>query len=164
MMTTKTKIIIIVLIILALIVGIFGIYKSTLEEQKKGKRKDQIEYMSDLIENTVSTPAEANVMQKNEIIENVIEDTTNAKTSTSSDSTFIGREEQESSAENTGTNDEEKAIELAKKEWGISVDSYSFNASRVSDGVFVVYVINKTNTRTEMTYTVNIKTGAVTEK
>ena len=75
----------------------------------------------------------------------------------------IGKEEQASANENTGANDEQKAIELAKKEWGISVDSYDYNAELQNDGTYLVRVIGK-NDRNEVTrYTVNVKSGTATE-
>ena len=55
------------------------------------------------------------------------------------------------------------AIELAKKEWAISINSYDFEAELQNDGTYIVRVRNKT-TRNEVTrYTVNVKTGTVVE-
>ena len=64
--------------------------------------------------------------------------------------TVVGKEEQESSKENTEVDNKKTAIELAKKEWAISVDSYDFQAELQSDGTYIVRVINKTN-RNEVT-------------
>ena len=57
----------------------------------------------------------------------------------------------------------QKAIELAKKEWAISVNSYDFQAELQSDGTYIVKVINKTNRNEVTRYTVNVKTRAVKE-
>ena len=77
--------------------------------------------------------------------------------------TVVGKEEQESSKENTEVDNKKTAIELAKKEWAISVDSYDFQAELQSDGTYIVRVINKTNRNEVTRYTVNVKTGAVVE-
>ena len=77
--------------------------------------------------------------------------------------TVVGKEEQESSKENTEVDNKKTAIELAKKEWAISVDSYDFQAELQGDGTYIVRVINKTNRNEVTRYTVNVKTGAVVE-
>ena len=60
-------------------------------------------------------------------------------------------------------NDEDTAIELAKKEWGINVDAYIFEAEKNSDGTFEVTVRNQNDRNVVTVYQVNVKTGAVTE-
>ena len=77
--------------------------------------------------------------------------------------TVIGKEEQESSKENTSMSDEQKAIEIAKNEWAISVDSYDYRAELQSDGTYVVRVIGKTDRNEVTRYIVNVKTGVATE-
>ena len=59
--------------------------------------------------------------------------------------------------------DEDTAIELAKKEWGINVDAYIFEAEKNSDGTFEVTVRNQNDRNVVTVYQVNVKTGAVTE-
>ena len=54
-------------------------------------------------------------------------------------------------------------IELAKKEWGINVDAYIFEAEKNSDGTFEVTVRNQNDRNVVTVYQVNVKTGAVTE-
>ena len=76
---------------------------------------------------------------------------------------IIGKEEQESKNENTEEDNRNVAIELAKKEWNISIDSYNFEAKLKSEGIYEVSVRNKTNGYVNAVYTVNIKTGTVTE-
>ena len=70
---------------------------------------------------------------------------------------------QESQKENISANDEDTAIELAKKEWGINVDAYIFEAEKNSDGTFEVTVRNQNDRNVVTVYQVNVKTGAVTE-
>ena len=58
---------------------------------------------------------------------------------------------------------------MAKKEWGISVDSYDYDAELQSDGTYIVTVRNKSNDerthgRPEAVYVVNVKTGTATER
>ena len=89
--------------------------------------------------------------------------TTNTVVNNTSSTTIVGKEEQESQKENTSANDEETAIELAKKEWGINVDAYIFEAEKNSDGTFEVTVRNQNDRNVVTVYQVNVKTGAVTE-
>ena len=56
-----------------------------------------------------------------------------------------------------------KAIEIAKNEWAISVDSYDYRAELQSDGTYVVRVIGKTDRNEVTRYIVNVKTGVATE-
>ena len=110
-------------------------------------------------ENQVNNVIENEVVEENLISE---ENKTN-NTSNNNSNAVLGKEEQESSNENTEIDNKETAIELAKKEWAISVNSYDFEAELQSDGTYIVRVRNKT-TRDEVTrYTVNVKTGAVIE-
>ena len=105
---------------------------------------------------------------ENNVIENntVTNDTTNQvqDNSSSKTNTVIGKEEQESSNENTSVNDESKAIELAKKEWGISVDSYDYDAELQSDGTYIVTVRGKNDRNAVTSYVVNVKAGTATER
>ena len=79
----------------------------------------------------------------------------------------VGKEEKQSNmqepVENKQSN-EEMAIELAKKEWGISTNVFEFKATLKEEGIYEVTVRNKTTTNEETAYVVNVKTGAVTEK
>lgn len=167
-MTNKTKIIIGLIIIVAIIIAIFGITRNKTKEETN-KTNDEfsnmLEYINEISENdievnntTVENEVEENIIQntivKNEVINN---------TTPQVDNDIIGKEEEESNNENTGIDNEKIAIDLAKQEWGISVESYDFQAELSSDGIYKVSVINKTDRTVITIYNVNIKTGTVTE-
>lgn len=153
-MTNRTKIIL-GTIAVGIIVGI--IYMNAKDSKTENNNQTGYNNIYDYVENTNNKENkinntienEENTIEVNEI-ENIIEN-------------VVGKEEQESSSENTEMEDEKTAIDLAKQEWGISVNSYDFEAEAQGNGEYTVKVINKT-TRNEITrYTVNIRTGAVVE-
>lgn len=164
-MTNKTKIIIAVLLILAVGIAIYGIVSN-----KKGTENTSVKQEDNLLMyfdernyySNESSNAENNVIENN----TVTNDTTNQVQDNSSSKTnaVIGKEEQESSNENTSVNDESKAIELAKKEWGISVDSYDYDAELQSDGTYIVTVRGKNDRNVVTSYVVNVKAGTATER
>ena len=164
-MTNKTKIIIAVLLILAVGIAIYGIVSN-----KKGTENTSVKQEDNLLmyfdERNYYSNESSNT--ENNVIENntVTNDTTNQvqDNSSSKTNTVIGKEEQESSNENTSVNDESKAIELAKKEWGISVDSYDYDAELQSDGTYIVTVRGKNDRNAVTSYVVNVKDGTATER
>lgn len=164
-MTNKTKIIIAVLLILAVGIAIYGIVSN-----KKGTENTSVKQEDNLLmyfdERNYYSNESSNT--ENNVIENntVTNDTTNQvqDNSSSKTNTVIGKEEQESSNENTSVNDESKAIELAKKEWGISVDSYDYDAELQSDGTYIVTVRGKNDRNAVTSYVVNVRAGTATER
>lgn len=164
-MTNKTKIIIAVLLILAVGIAIYGIVSN-----KKGTENTSVKQEDNLLmyfdERNYYSNESSNT--ENNVIENntVTNDTTNQvqDNSSSKTNTVIGKEEQESSNENTSVNDESKAIELAKKEWGISVDSYDYDAELQNDGTYIVTVRGKNDRNAVTSYVVNVKAGTATER
>lgn len=164
-MTNKTKIIIAVLLISAVGIAIYGIVSN-----KKGTENTSVKQEDNLLmyfdERNYYSNESSNT--ENNAIENntVTNDTTNQvqDNSSSKTNTVIGKEEQESSNENTSVNDEGKAIELAKKEWGISVDSYDYDAELQSDGTYIVTVRGKNDRNAVTSYVVNVKAGTATER
>lgn len=164
-MTNKTKIIIAVLLILAVGIAIYGIVSN-----KKGTENTSVKQEDNLLmyfdERNYYSNESSNT--ENNVIENntVTNDTTNQvqDNSSSKTNTVIGKEEQESSNENTSVNDEGKAIELAKKEWGISVDSYDYDAELQNDGTYIVTVRGKNDRNAVTSYVVNVKDGTATER
>ncbi len=164
-MTNKTKIIIAVLLILAVGIAIYGIVSN-----KKGTENTSVKQEDNLLMyfdernyySNESSNTENNVIENNTVTNdttNQVQDNSGSKTNT-----VIGKEEQESSNENTSVNDESKAIELAKKEWGISVDSYDYDAELQSDGTYIVTVRGKNDRNAVTSYVVNVKDGTATER
>lgn len=167
-MTNKTKIIIAVLLILAVGIAIYGIVSNKKGTENTSVKQDELSNMMDYFDDQNNSSKNTNIENENNVIENntVTNDTTNQvqDNSSSKTNTVIGKEEQESSNENTSVNDESKAIELAKKEWGISVDSYDYDAELQSDGTYIVTVRGKNDRNVVTSYVVNVKTGTATER
>lgn len=170
-MTNGTKILIGIVVVATIITGIIvgaGANKSKETQQNNTSIMD--EYLnSDKEENNVEENIVENEITnevKNEVnntTETENKTTTNTVVNNTSSTTIVGKEEQESQKENTSENDEDTAIELAKKEWGINVDAYIFEAEKNSDGTFEVTVRNQNDRNVVTVYQVNVKTGAVTE-
>lgn len=167
-MTNKTKIIIAVLLILAVGIAIYGIVSNKKGTENTSVKQDELSNMMDYFDNQNNSSENTNIENENNVIENntVTNDTTNQvqDNSSSKTNTVIGKEEQESSNENTSVNDESKAIELVKKEWGISVDSYDYDAELQSDGTYIVTVRGKNDRNAVTSYVVNVKAGTATER
>lgn len=167
-MTNKTKIIIAVLLILAVGIAIYGIVSNKKGTENTSVKQDELSNMMDYFDDQNNSSENTNIENENNVIENntVTNDTTNQvqDNSSSKTNTVIGKEEQESSNENTSVNDESKAIELAKKEWGISVDSYDYDAELQSDGTYIVTVRGKNDRNAVTSYVVNVKAGTATER
>ena len=167
-MTNKTKIIIAVLLILAVGIAIYGIVSNKKGTENTSVKQDELSNMMDYFDDQNNSSENTNIENENNVIENntVTNDTTNQVQDNSSSkiNTVIGKEEQESSNENTSVNDESKAIELAKKEWGISVDSYDYDAELQSDGTYIVTVRGKNDRNAVTSYVVNVKAGTATER
>ncbi|MBD8923262.1 hypothetical protein EGR52_07595 [bacterium] len=170
-MTNGTKILIGIVVVATIITGIIvgaGANKSKETQQNNTSIMD--EYLnSDKKENNVEENVVGNEMTNevenkvNNTTESENKTTTNTVVNNTSSTTIVGKEEQESQKENTSANDEDTAIELAKKEWGINVDAYIFEAEKNSDGTFEVTVRNQNDRNVVTVYQVNVKTGAVTE-
>lgn len=165
-MTNKTKIIIGILIIAIVVVAILGIVQKTKSEDNKTyENKESINNIFDeYVDEEKKDNETKNIVEENNTIENsVSESKTNNVQNENSPNTVIGKEEQESNKENTEATDKQQAIDLAKQEWAISVDSYDFQAELKEDKIYEVSVINKTNRNVITIYTVNLKTGTVVE-
>ena len=164
-MTNRTKIIIGIVIVILIIAIIFGVTKNKKVENNEVQNQHEFGNVFDYINETNEEENQVNNVIENEVVEEnlISEENKTNNTSNNNSNAVLGKEEQESSNENTEIDNKETAIELAKKEWAISVNSYDFEAELQSDGTYIVRVRNKT-TRDEVTrYTVNVKTGAVIE-
>ncbi len=160
-MTNRTKILIGIVIVILIIVIIFGFSKNKKIDNNEVQNQQEFGNVFDYINETNETENQIN----NVIEENIISDEKENYNNTQSNNSnvVVGKEEKESSSENTEVNNMDTAIELAKKEWAISINSYDFEAELQNDGTYIVRVRNKT-TRNEVTrYTVNVKTGTVVE-
>lgn len=163
-MTNKTKIIIAILIILAIVVAVFGIVNSNKDENDTNKKQDELDNMLEYFNKTDNNNTQINNMEiENDLlVENIVSNENQINNETQNN-VVVGKEEQESNSENTELDNKQKAIELAKEEWAISVDSYDFQVSDVkSDGTYDITVIsNDANRTTVAIYNVNVKTETV---
>lgn len=164
-MTNRTKIIIGIIIVIIIVAIIFGVVKNRKVDNNEIQNQDELGNVFDYLNEMNEEENQANnVIENNVVEENLTSEKNEANNVQNSNiNTVVGKEEQESNNENTEVDNKETAIELAKKEWAISVDSYDFQAELQSDGTYVVKVINKTNRNEVTRYTVNVKTGAVIE-
>ena len=155
-MTTKTKIIIVVLLVAATIIAGVNIARHTSNKRNEHKKQSEISGITNVFNSTNNTV-------NNTVSNNTLEENTLSETNTISDNNVIGKEEQESKENSPKTDEKAIAIDLAQKEWGISIDSYNFEATSKGDGIYEVSVRTKT-TRNEVTkYTVNTRLGTVVE-
>ena len=164
-MSNGTKILIAILIIAAITVGIVGAVNTTV---KKGNKKDgELDEILNYINKTENNSNIEHDNLENEIQENVVEKNNTIETTIVSNQVqndVIGKEEEDSNKENTEAQNRQKAIQMAKDEWAISVDSYDFQATLKSDGIYEITVIsNDSNRTTVAVYTVDVNTGTVTE-
>ena len=155
-MTNGTKITIAIAVIITLSIVVYGKVNNKSKKEENNINSDISQYFNEFENNDI----EENVIS-NKLNETV--DNTEKNEVSDNKTTVIGKEEQESRKENTSMSDEQKAIEIAKNEWAISVDSYDYRAELQSDGTYVVRVIGKTDRNEVTRYIVNVKTGVATE-
>ena len=169
-MTNKTKIIIGIVAVTVVIAAIFGVVKNNQKTEDTSVNEDNFENIFDSFEEENVLEENNNIEVENNLIEvnTVIEENTTknqiSNNSSTKTETVIGKEEKESSEENTTANDKDTAIELAKKEWGISVDSYDYDAELQSDGTYIVTVRGKNDRNAVTSYVVDVKAGTATER
>ena len=99
----------------------------------------------------------------NNTVNNTV-DTNNTVTTNSTTNNVVGQEEQESIKTTTSGTEEERAIAIAKEKWGISVDSYDYEAVKQSSGIYSVTVINKNTRYSIVTYTVDVNKGTAVQQ
>ena len=161
-MTNGTKITIAIAVIITLSIVVYGKVNNKSKKEENNINSDISQYFNEFENNDIEENVISNKL--NETVDNTEKNENTIKNEVSDNkTTVIGKEEQESSKENTSMSDEQKAIEIAKNEWAISVDSYDYRAELQSDGTYVVRVIGKTDRNEVTRYTVNVKTGVATE-
>lgn len=161
-MTNGTKITIAIAVIITLSIVVYGKVNNKSKKEENNINSDISQYFNEFENNNIEENVISNEL--NETVDNTEKNENTIKNEVSDNkTTVIGKEEQESSKENTAISDEQKAIEIAKNEWAISVDSYDYRAELQSDGIYVVRVIGKTDRNEVTRYIVNVKTGVATE-
>ncbi len=161
-MTNGTKITIAIAVIITLSIVVYGKVNNKSKKEENNINSDISQYFNEFENNNIEENVISNEL--NETVDNTEKNENTIKNEVSDNkTTVIGKEEQESSKENTAISDEQKAIEIAKNEWAISVDSYDYRAELQTDGIYVVRVIGKTDRNEVTRYIVNVKTGVATE-
>ena len=161
-MTNGTKITIAIAVIITLSIVVYGKVNNKSKKEENNINSDISQYFNEFENNNIEENVISNEL--NETVDNTEKNENTIKNEVSDNkTTVIGKEEQESSKENTAISDEQKAIEIAKNEWAISIDSYDYRAELQSDGTYVVRVIGKTDRNEVTRYIVNVKTGVATE-
>ena len=161
-MTNGTKITIAIAVIITLSIVVYGKVNNKSKKEENNINSDISQYFNEFENNNLEENVISNKLNKT--VDNTEKNENTIKNEVSDNkTTVIGKEEQESSKENTSMSDEQKAIEIAKNEWAISVDSYDYRAELQSDGTYVVRVIGKTDRNEVTRYIVNVKTGVATE-
>ena len=139
--------------ILAIVVIGFGISTAMKTEDSKKTSNTQKNNTSNISQNKENVSKKEN--EKNDVVEKEIENEVEDE--------VVGKEEEESKEENVGLSKEQKAIKLAQDEWAISIDSYRFEAELQADGTYIVKVINKTDTRENARYAIDVEKESVIE-
>ncbi len=165
-MTNKTKIVIGILVISAIIIAIVGI-AGNIRKDDKEKKKDELEKMYEYFnqtnnsnDNQIENNAEGSkdeTENNNNTVENINQNKNN---------TVIGKEEQDSKqASQNSANYEQKAIDMAKEEWGISINSYDFQITeKQSDTIYKVTVREQNGNKNAVAiYTIDVEKGTVKE-
>lgn len=121
------------------------------EEMNKNEINEVVNQVLNEIKDEVQNSVGENVIQNK--IDNTIEN------STTNDTNNV-----ETNVAQTGEEDRQKAIDMAKKEWGED-DSVSFKIDeQTEDGKFVVSVVDKNTTKVIFWYAVDVKNNTIEEK
>lgn len=148
-----TMIIIVAFLAIALIVG-FIIYPEIRENNKSNSLNSQSTKQT---ENTNTNSTQTTSATNTE--------TTNTEsTSTASTNGYVGEEEKEIDASQTNSTSqtkEEKAIELAKKEWGENDTNVTYNVEQKEGNVY--YIAVRLNDQVQKWYEVNTEKWTIQE-
>lgn len=156
-MTNGTKLVIGILAIAA--IGL-GISTATKTENSKEIANNSKKDTSEMLQYMESPEKNKNNVVKNEVAKEVEDE---LQDEVQEEQEVQGKEEVESKKENIELNNEQKAIKLAQDEWAISISSYRFEADLQDDGTYIVRVINKTDTKENARYKVNVTEESIEE-
>ena len=163
-MRKSTKILIGILIILIICLISYIIYISQNEItstsiQNETQNELENENIVNEIENAVNT---TNTLQEDNTQNQTSQNTSNEATNQNIPNNDItGKEEQESYEQSGGVNPDEKAIDLAKQEWGETAENYLFAVEDIQGNIYRIAVIS--NATTIGYIEVNIDTGEAKE-
>ena len=148
-----TMIIIVAFLAIALIVG-FIIYPEIRENNKSNSLNSQSTKQTENTNtNSTQTTSTTNT-----------ETTNKESTSTASTNGYVGEEEKEIDASQTNSTSqtkEEKAIELAKKEWGENDTNVTYNVEQKEGNIY--YIAVRLNDQVQKWYEVNTEKWTIQE-
>ena len=150
-----TMIIIVAFLAIALIVG-FIIYPEIIENNKSNSLNSQSTKQTEntnITTNSTQTTSTTNT-----------ETTKTESTSTASTNGYVGEEEKESDASQTTSTSqtkEEKAIELAKKEWGENDKNVTYNVEQKEENIY--YVAVRLNDQVQKWYEIDTEKWTIKE-
>lgn len=163
-MRKSTKVLIGILIILIICLISYIIYISQNEItstsiQNETQNELENENIVNEIENAVNT---TNTLQEDNTQNQTSQNTSNEATNQNIPNNDItGKEEQESYEQSGGINPDEKAIDLAKQEWGETAENYLFAVEDIQGNIYRIAVIS--NATTIGYIEVNLDTGEAKE-
>ena len=112
-MTNGTKITIAIAVIITLSIVVYGKVNNKSKKEENNINSDISQYFNEFENNDIEENVISNEL--NETVDNTEKNENTIKNEVSDNkTTVIGKEEQESSKENTAISDEQKAIEIAK--------------------------------------------------
>lgn len=160
-MSKKAKFVVGILVGLILVIAAYMGYTLLSDSDKKENVKEVV--ATNVIDNkeleiNVITN---NVIEENKIEENKIEENVIANNVIEENKVSENKKQEAQDTELKANTDEEKAIAIVKKDWGLT-DGFYFKAQPNSDGTYDVSVSDE-NTAVLAWYTVNPKTGKFTK-
>lgn len=160
-------ILVVIVIILAIALGNFVMKHPKSDENNENNSivENNVDDNNETVENEITENIMGNELSQDVVEESNVTETENANNVQNTD-TPQGREEQESNKEAQTGNPEEKAINLAKKEWGENSDVYNFVIDSVDGNIYTVAVrsANSTGVTTIAYFKVNVDTEEVVEQ
>ena len=149
------KIVVIASIIAIIIVGAIICIKLKLNQNTNET------YINIVSEKSIQNTAPNNEQKPQEVENAVLEEVEEHTVTEEPENSVEGNTSQNDVQEASG---EDKAKELAQKEWGKSDDTvYYYLEEKISDNVYIISVRNKETTASLMDYEINIQTGSVEE-
>ena len=154
------------IIIVIVLAGYFaGKYLDTVQTNADNVNKNEVKNVVNQVGNKITNSVKntAHNTTKNET-ENVIENTVTNDVEEEKETEMETEKAPAVNVGQTGEDDRQKAINMAKKEWGED-DNVSFKIDEQSeDGKFVISVVDKNTTKVVFWYSVDIKNNTIEEK
>lgn len=155
-------------VILAILIIIFAgnmlaKYIHTVQTNANNINQNTINEIVNQVRNNIKNEIHNQIDEKvqNEI-ENIIENTITNDVEENEDEE--NQKEPETNGAQTGEDDRQKAINMAKKEWGED-ENVSFKIDeQTENGKFVVSVVDKSTTKVIFWYSVDVKNNTIEEK